>query len=160
RSELNEQILGDGAHFELSPMYHQILLYRLLDTLNLVKNNRWKDDSLLVLFHEKARLMLGWLHGITFSNGDIPMVNDSAFDISPSSSDLMRYADRLGITHEDIPISSSGYRMIRLRQYELFVDVGNIGPDYIPGHAHSDTLNFILYVNRQPLIVDVGVSTY
>ena len=29
--ELNEQILDDGAHFELSPMYHQLMLFRLLD---------------------------------------------------------------------------------------------------------------------------------
>ena len=27
--ELNEQILYDGAHFELSPMYHQLMLFRL-----------------------------------------------------------------------------------------------------------------------------------
>ena len=34
KSELNEQILKDGAHFELSPMYHKILLSRLLDCIN------------------------------------------------------------------------------------------------------------------------------
>ena len=28
--EINEQILDDGAHFELSPMYHSIILYRIL----------------------------------------------------------------------------------------------------------------------------------
>ena len=44
--------------------------------------------------------------------------------------------------------------------WELFIDVGNIGPDYIPGHAHSDTFNFELYVDGQPLIVDTGTSTY
>ncbi len=38
--ELNEQILDDGAHFELSPMYHQIILDRLLDCINLVQNNQ------------------------------------------------------------------------------------------------------------------------
>ena len=38
-SELDEQILFDGAHFELSPMYHQLLLTRLLDYINLVDNN-------------------------------------------------------------------------------------------------------------------------
>ena len=32
--ELNEQILSDGAHFELSPMYHQLMLFRLLDVIN------------------------------------------------------------------------------------------------------------------------------
>jgi len=30
--QLQEQILEDGAHFELSPMYHQIILYRVLDS--------------------------------------------------------------------------------------------------------------------------------
>ena len=46
-SELNEQILNDGAHFELSPMYHQLLLSRLLDCINLINNNSWKKDNLL-----------------------------------------------------------------------------------------------------------------
>src|SRR5690606_7259867 len=29
--ELKEQVLEDGAHFELSPMYHQIILFRVLE---------------------------------------------------------------------------------------------------------------------------------
>jgi len=29
-SELEEQILDDGGHFELSPMYHQIILFRVV----------------------------------------------------------------------------------------------------------------------------------
>ncbi|MFW6273222.1 MAG: heparinase II/III family protein, partial [bacterium] len=37
--QLKEQILNDGGHFELSPMYHQIILDRLLDCINLVQNN-------------------------------------------------------------------------------------------------------------------------
>ena len=39
--ELEEQILADGGHFELSPMYHQAMLYRVLDCFNLVKNNSY-----------------------------------------------------------------------------------------------------------------------
>ena len=47
-SELNEQVLKDGAHFELSPMYHQIILCRLLDCVQLIKlNTEWKKDDLL-----------------------------------------------------------------------------------------------------------------
>ena len=30
-SQLKEQIMIDGAHFELSPMYHQHISHRLLD---------------------------------------------------------------------------------------------------------------------------------
>ena len=47
-----------------------------------------------------------------------------------------------------------------LTGFELFVDIGNIGPDYIPGHAHSDTFSFILYVKGRPVFVDTGISTY
>ena len=36
---LQEQVLGDGEHFERSPMYHCIMLYRVLDCYNLVRNN-------------------------------------------------------------------------------------------------------------------------
>ena len=42
----------------------------------------------------------------------------------------------------------------------MIMDVGNIGPDYIPGHAHSDTFNFELYIDGKPFIVDTGLSTY
>ena len=50
-SELNEQVLEDGAHFELSPMYHQIILSRLLDGIQLIKlNSEWKKDELLLIF--------------------------------------------------------------------------------------------------------------
>jgi uncharacterized heparinase superfamily protein len=42
----------------------------------------------------------------------------------------------------------------------VVVDVGSIGPDYIPGHAHSDTFSFVLYLDGKPLIVDTGTSTY
>ena len=44
--ELEEQILEDGAHFELSPMYHQILLNRLLDCIYLVNSNIFLKDDL------------------------------------------------------------------------------------------------------------------
>jgi uncharacterized heparinase superfamily protein len=42
----------------------------------------------------------------------------------------------------------------------MVVDVGNIGPDYIPGHSHSDTFSFVLYIDGKPFIVDTGTSTY
>ncbi len=69
KDELKEQILKDGAHFELSPMYHQIMLLRVLDCINLVQNNNWKNHELLELFISKAEIMLGWLNTITYENG-------------------------------------------------------------------------------------------
>lgn len=160
--ELNEQILADGAHFELSPMYHQIMLFRLLDCINLLQNNHWKKDGLLSLLHKKASLMLSWLDIITFENGSIPLLNDSANHIAPTTRQLIDYANRLPIEKESnsLVLSNSGYRKIKKEKYECIIDIGHIGPDYIPGHAHSDTFSFELYINDNPFIVDAGTSTY
>lgn len=160
KEELNEQILNDGGHFELSPMYHQIILYRVLDCINLLKLNSWKKDELLDYLNGKAQKMLSWLQEISFENGDIPMVNDSAFGIAPTSTQLFNYAERISMKWEKTTLSDSGYRMIKNNRYELFFDVGAVGSNYQPGHAHSDTFNFLLYLDKKPFIVEVGTSTY
>ena len=56
-------------------MYHQIILSRLLDGIQLIKlNSEWKKDDLLSFLEAKASLMISWLHNITYKNGNIPMV--------------------------------------------------------------------------------------
>jgi hypothetical protein len=160
QSELKEQILKDGAHFELTPMYHQIMFFRLLDCINLVKNNAFKNQELLIFLQNIASKMLSWLRNITFKNAEIPLLNDSAFSIAPTSDTLFDYARRLNIKDIDLALSQSGYRKKEKESYECIIDIGNIGPDYIPGHAHSDTFNFVVNYENKPFIVDTGLSTY
>jgi len=158
--ELKEQIVSDGAHFELSPMYHQIILDRVLDCISLLKNNVWKENlELLSLLKLKASDMMSWLNEITFQNDTIPMVNDSADGIAPSTSSLIKYGESLKILSRSIELSDSGYRKFTGDLYELFTDVGEVGPTYQPGHAHADTFSFILH-SMKPILVDPGVSTY
>jgi hypothetical protein len=158
--ELNEQILTDGGHFELSPMYHQIMLFRVLDTINLIQNNNWKNQEQLKFFSVKAELMLGWLENISYQNGDIPLLNDSANKIAPTSKELFEYANNLKLKIKNLILKESGYRKIVNKNYECIVDIGNIGAKYIPGHAHADTFNFEIYIDKKPFIVDTGLSTY
>ncbi len=161
QSELKEQILDDGAHFELAPMYHQIMLYRVLDSLNLVKNNDIFDKELEAILIDRAKIMLCWLYKMSYQDGSIPHFNDSTDGIAPISTELFEYATRLGIEFQkDSLLNESGYRAINHERYELRVDVGEIGPSYIPGHAHSDTFNFELRIDGKPFIVDSGISTY
>jgi hypothetical protein len=159
-SELKEQICIDGAHFELSPMYHQILIVRLLDCINVVKNNHWDRFTDLELLVGYASRMLGWLEQITYKNGQIPMVNDSTYGVSPSSKEIFEYANRLNINWTASKLGDSGYRKWIGKKFEIFMDIGDIGPKYIPGHAHADTFNFEYYFNDMPFIVDTGISTY
>lgn len=158
--ELDEQILDDGAHFELSPMYHQLMLFRVLDCINLVQNNNWKNKNLLMFLEGKASLMLGWLENISYQNGEIPLFNDSANKIAPSSKKLFEYASQLNIEITYKNLNQSGYRKITRENYECILDIGEIGASYIPGHAHADTFNFELYIKEKPFIVDTGLSTY
>lgn len=161
RRELQEQILNDGGHFELSPMYHQLILHRVLDSFNLTMNNPAIPCSIGELLRSSAERMLFWLRSISWKDGEIPMLNDSSPGIAPTTDQLYSYAGRLGITAgTGICLDDSGYRKFETADYELVVDVGQIGPAYIPGHAHADALNFELRISGKPFLVDTGTSTY
>lgn len=159
-AELVEQVLEDGAHFERSPMYHQILLHRLLDCINLAQRNPWKEDGLLSFLKGRAGKMLSWLDNITYDNGEIPMVNDAAYGIAPNAKEIKEYATFIGLKWFTSSLGASGYRKFHKNGFEVVMDVGNVGPDYQPGHAHSDTFSFELYLNQRPIVVDTGTSTY
>jgi len=103
---------------------------------------------------------------MTHPDGGIGFFNDSAFGIAPDVAQLNQYADRLGLTKPHITseglvnLSDSGF--IRVIQDDAFalLDVGEIGPDFLPGHAHADTLSFELSLFGQRCIVNSGVSQY
>ena len=115
---------------------------------------------MLADFEKKSRKMLSWLENIVFRNNDIPQVNDCSINVYPTLGNLQDYAAKLNISRSNNNLDDSGYRMIEMKKYECFVDIGNIGPDYILGHAHNDIFSFILYVNDKPFIIDRGISTY
>ena len=57
-------------------------------------------------------------------------------------------------------MSDSGYIRAQLGKVVAHLDVGRIGPEYLMGHAHADTLTFELSHNKQRLIVNTGTSCY
>lgn len=157
--QLQEQILDDGMHYERSPMYHMIILERLLDALNFAKA---KDDELVELLTVYAikmtSLAMNW-RGLE----RIPMMQDSAFGVAPHLNSILGYAERLLL--EAMPrtpgeFGQSRYRTLTSGSLMLVANVGSIRPSYQPGHAHADELNFELFHNGRPVITDVGVSTY
>ncbi|TPE39980.1 alginate lyase family protein [Pontibacter mangrovi] len=161
QEELEEQVLSDGAHFELSPMYHQIIFFRLLELLDWYSTWKGKDPAFESFLQEKAVKMSSWLQHMTYLNGDIPHFNDSANGISYNSAFLLQYAAELGIVADEaLNLSDSGYRKYGFKSYECIVDVAAIGPSYQPGHGHADALSFVMYADKKPLFVEVGTSTY
>lgn len=160
-SEHQEQILSDGAHFELSPMYHAIILEDVLDLVQLgLLSGGLINASTQSRWVCIATSMLGWLASMTHPDGEISFFNDAATGIAAHPSNLVAYAKALGITASAATLSVSGYRRLENDTFCVLFDGAEVGPSYLPGHAHADTLSFEMSVDACRVVVNGGTSTY
>ncbi len=183
KGELEEQILADGGHFERSPMYHAILLEDVLDLINLAVALPGlfgaEGSYTLTLWRRKAAAMLGWLAVMCHPDGEISFFNDAAMGIAPTLAELNAYGRRLGVSTDDrivtrgqapgdrdtlpsepIWLRDSGYIRLAAGPAVALLDVAPVGPDYLPGHAHADTLSCEVSLFGQRVIVNGGTSRY
>jgi uncharacterized heparinase superfamily protein len=164
KKELEEQFLEDGAHFELSPMYHSLAMEDLLDLISISKI--LPNNIPLQLIKKKYINGMYWLESMIYNNYELAHFNDCANGIAPIYSELEAYAKKLGIDGEiraDKKLNyynASGFVVYKDEKSHLIADFGKIGPDYLPGHAHADTLSFELAVNRERIVVNSGTSLY
>lgn len=168
--ELPEQILPDGGHFERSTMYHALALEDVLDLVNLLHAQAASltdaERRLDLQLRGHAERMLRWLQLMRHPDGEIAFFNDAAFGIAPACEELLAYATRLGIAVPDAPgegaywLEHSGYARLQTPDAVLLIDMAPVGPDYLPGHAHADTLSFELSVQEQRVLVNSGTSCY
>ena len=170
--EIEEQFLDDGAHYELSPMYHSIMLWDLADLVNLASISL-VPELLRRLEKIEAVFLEGvsWLRAMVHPDGDISFFNDAALGIGPTLQDVLDYSKHLGLNSRDFGPpnyelvarfkSESGYCCIDWdAMNRLILDVAKIGPDYQPGHAHADTLSCELSLAGRRVLVNSGISRY
>lgn len=164
--EIEEQFLADGAHFELSPMYHEILLWDLLELIDLAKtSHNVKLLERLNNWELVAKKALHWLRTMIHPDGEVSFFNDAAIGIAATPAEIFNYANKLGIEHKS-PLNllttnhASGYSRVQNDNYTLLFDHANVGPDYLPGHAHADSLSFEMSVGSQRVFVNSGTSMY
>lgn len=166
RTQLGEQVLPDGGQFERSPMYHALALEDVLDVLN--ADSAWParvPGPLAASLRRAAPEMLRWLTCMSHPDGDIALLNDSALGVAPTWRELGAYAERLALAAAPTPgplehLRDSGYASAERGPFWLVADVGPLGPDYQPGHAHADSLSFELSAFGARWLVDSGCSTY
>lgn len=157
---IQEQVLSDGGHFELCPMYHLWMVNRMLESLQILRASKHTVKELLQLVEAKLTVMLGWIIQMQFSNGTLPAINDSAEGYGPGVNAILKSACDLGVKGSVQMLKESGFRKFKNRNFELLVDVNGLTPKEAPGHSHADTFHFILHVFGDPFIVDTGVTTY
>jgi uncharacterized heparinase superfamily protein len=167
-SQLPEQVLPDGGHFELSPMYHALVLEDMLDLMNLQAAYPQINDlkARASEWEEAVSRMSHWLFCMTHPDGEIAFFNDAAFGMAPPPAQLLAYSSRLGLKvpkmqgEQVVHLENSGYLRLNGDVATAFLDCARVGPDYLPGHAHADTLSFELSVMGERLLVNSGTSCY
>lgn len=159
--QVKEQILPDGGHFELSPMYHSLIFEGLLDVLN---THRAYSQQMPAELLSPLRGMLAWFQAMCHPDGQISFFNDAAFAIGPDLAASTAYAQALGIDASSTTgtrmLEDSGYVRLERSSAVLIADVAKVGPDYLPGHAHADTLSFEFSLMGRRVIVNSGTSLY
>jgi hypothetical protein len=156
---LSEQIVEDGGHYERSPMYHNIILYRLLILYHVLLHNNGSQPHIQFLKNTLTR-MLAWIKKMQVTHSTFPHFGDSTSNIMDEISEIEKMANENGIFYTDIPFSDSGYRKYDKNNILCYINFGNISPVYQPGHSHSDIMHYVLYKNLSPIIVDTAISTY
>lgn len=168
--EIPQQISKDGSNFELSPMYHNIILADMLDLYNMACT--YQNVNVLMRIEDWASIitkMLNYSWHMNHPDDQVSLFNDSAVGIAPETSSLIDYAKLLGIEYQR-PYSprhlsysyfpDAGYLTVNDGNFKAILDIAKIGPDYIPGHGHADTLSFEASFYGQRVFVNSGTSVY
>ena len=168
KKQICEQVLNDGAHFELSPMYHSLFLLDILDLINLYKaypenfNQNFKDKLL-----NSQKALYKWLISVQHIDQSLPFFNDTCNQISLEFQKINDYMSCLNLETDDIKKTDtlsnnleSGFITLKKEKYFFIGDFSEVKSSYQPGHFHASTLSFELSLNEKKCFVNSGISTY
>lgn len=148
--ELAEQFLPDGGHVERSPMYQ----CRVVHDLRVLAATA--EPRLVALAAPRLEAATRALGEMTHPDGDIALLNDSAFGIYPKPDDVPA-PDR----PRAFALDRTGYFGARTPDGDYVIcDAAPMGPDYQPGHGHADLFSFELSFGGRRVVVDSGVFGY
>lgn len=159
-TQLDEQVLPDGVHYERSMMYHKLILEGLL-RVELAYRSVGKAAPTKVA--SKARQMLDAMASIERGMGKTPFFNDSADGVAKECGPLAcACRDVYGYKPDDTKTAfpDSGFYKLYDGGAALVFFAGEPGPSYMLGHAHCDLLSFELSVAGKPTIVNSGTYAY
>jgi uncharacterized heparinase superfamily protein len=162
-SELEEQVLEDGGHYERSPMYHAQVLTDFLECYALVR----ACDRVAKHGTIESRLlaMARFLDTMSYPDGTLALFNDSANTEECGPEPILESSVRIAGVHENrhlLSFPNSGYYIwiSRDEQEKIIVDAGPPSAGYNSAHAHCDLLSYELWLDGKPFIVDSGVHGY
>jgi uncharacterized heparinase superfamily protein len=154
--QLTRQILADGGHYERAPAYHCQVLADLVDVADLLRATGHPSDKVTAAV-ERMRY---WLGAVLTPDGQVPLLNDGY----PVDRDLLAALrpglDPVSPAKPMLVLPETGLVRAVVGGWHLLADVGAPCPPSLPAHAHADTFGCLLHVDKVPLLVDTGTSTY
>jgi uncharacterized heparinase superfamily protein len=174
--ELDVQILGDGGHFERSPLYHCQVLEDLLDIIEVLP----PGCRILEPLRRCIARMAEFAAELRHRDGSLPLFNDCVLRPTPALDGLLARGRtsvvqtapcREASSTPAVPSTTapapdgrefpdSGYYVLRAGDHVLILDCGAVCPPDVPAHAHCDLLSFELSVGHQRMITNSGTFQY
>ena len=166
KKEIKEEILPDGMHFELSFMYHKIIMESLIRTLNVLRQLGESENKAVkdfIRFSEK--ILAKMADALYYAENGIdrtPLFNDSGDNVAKTKDSLFIVCrDMFRIIPQKVDcLNYSGYYRLEDGSKTLLIDCGQAGSSYIPGHSQCDALSFELFCGGMPVFVNSGTGLY
>jgi len=165
-AQVEEQVLWDGVHSELCPMYHEIVASELNTFVRLCERVgfplNWK-------MRERIDSMRRFSAAMRREDGSFPLLGESAFSdtclrFDEFAGDLVHWvgtgtSERNSSSALDLQLfPEGGYGILRggtVRGHVVF-DFGSWSRCASGNHGHSDALSFEYHAEGVPWIVDSG----
>ncbi len=154
--EIPRQILPDGMHYERSSSYHAQVFADLIETRVALG-----DMALDPVLDRMAQVVAM----LTHPDGGPAVFNDAGLTMAYAPDDCLAAFAR--VTGRPIPqrdgafgFREAGYFGLHAPGFALIADMGRIGPDSLPAHAHGDIGSIELSIGGERLVVDQGVYEY
>jgi uncharacterized heparinase superfamily protein len=155
--QLTTQILADGGHYERAPAYHCQVLADLIDVMDLVRATGQAPADEMTRAVERMRY---WLGAVLTPDGRVPLLNDG-YPVDRELLAVLRPApDPVTPASPVLVLPDTGLVRALAGSWHLLADVGSPCPPSLPAHAHADTFGCLVHVDKVPLLVDTGTSTY
>ncbi|MFP6692194.1 MAG: alginate lyase family protein [Pirellulales bacterium] len=157
-SQLDEQILPDGGHFERSAAYHLDVIRDLIKLAALVG-----DQILASRLRETCVQMAETAAWLRHPDGYVVQRNDGACS---DANETLATCQLIGLEtdmHRRVGgrwFKSTGLVVWHGNPWSVFFQVGEIGPAIQPGHAHADSLTMECSYDGKRLFVDPGCHSY
>lgn len=159
KKQCKEQVQEDGVHYELSLMYHKLILEDVMRIGMLAKKPGFPECGWVMPLIQK---MTDACYSLEKGVGRTPLFNDAGDNVARTCDQLCKAVEKqFGIK----PVlrdafADSGYYKLYDGERALIFDAGKIGVDYQPAHGHCDCLSFELSIGGKPLLVNSGTYEY